>query len=122
MINVMSLPRKGSINRGRFVKYYEVKEGYVRFWGMCDVTAADHEIHISREVFEIYMDCIKNKTYANMRNIADHLNIDEQRFLLDGLSPQGWREIGEAMEKLIGNQDPLFYQGIQIKRIFKKKE
>ena len=122
MVEVISFPAKGSINRGRFVKYYEVKENYVRFYGMCDVTASDHEIHISKEVFQVYMDCIKNKTYTNMRQIANYLSIDEQRFLLDGTSPQGWREIGESMEKMIGNQEPLFYQGIQIKRIFIKKE
>ena len=52
-----TIHKKGSLNRGRFENLYEVKEGYVRYWGMCDITSRDFQIFIPSDTFYAFLNC-----------------------------------------------------------------
>ena len=118
--NMAEITKKGSINRGRFEKFYEEKEGRVRYWGMCDITAKDCQIFIPSDVFYAFLNCVHRHTYQNIREILKDLDMDVQRFLLDGVSPIGWSEITESLDS-IGIKESLVYSGLGgIKRVFVK--
>jgi hypothetical protein len=112
---------RGSINRGRFTKFYEQKANFVRFWGMCDVTGRDHQIFIAADLFYAFLECFNNRSYKNMRDLLKNVSLDEQRFLLDGISPVGWVEMCESMQS-IGINEPLFYSDLAIKKVFLKSK
>lgn len=107
----MTMPRKGTLNRGRFDKFFEEKDGYVRYWGMCDITARDYQIFVPNEIFYGFLNCVNTRCYKNIKEILKDLDMDVQRFLLDGLSPNGWNELSEALESL-GIKESLCYSGL----------
>jgi len=120
MPTVMSMPKKGSLNRGRFEKYYEEKDGYVRYWGMCDITSRDFQIFVPCEIFYAFLNCVNTRCYKNIKEIMKDLDMDVQRFLLDGLSPTGWNELAEAFES-IGVKESMCYSGLGgIKKVMLK--
>ena len=118
--NQPKILKRGSLTRGRFRKFFEEKpNGQVRYWGMCDVTAGTYEIVISGEVFFGFLKCYENRSYKDMSGVISELNINERRFLVDGLSPRGWEEIKLCLDTL-GIEDHLLFQGLRISRIFQK--
>jgi hypothetical protein len=65
--------RKGSINRGRFIKFYEEEENKIRFWGMCDVSAETFKIYVSKETFFKVLECFNTRTYNNLKEILKNM-------------------------------------------------
>jgi hypothetical protein len=117
MTNLMTIHKKGSINRGRFEKFYEEKEGYVRYWGMCDITSRDFQIFIPSDAFYAFLNCVHARSYKNIREILKGIDMDVQRFLLDGVSPAGWAEMSESLE-FYGIKESLCYSDLGgIKRV-----
>jgi len=113
---IESRPIIKSLTRGRFKKYFEIKGNYVRFWGMCDITAQDYQIMVPADVFNAFLQCVDRRSYKNIREILKNMPVDDQRFLLDGITPKGWMELVEAVES-IGITEPLFYSNLSIKKV-----
>ena len=78
---------------------------------MCDVVAQDYQIFVPNEIFYAFLDRIKTKNFKNINELMKDLDMDVQRFLLDGLSPTGWKEMAEAFES-IGIKESLCYSGL----------
>ncbi len=113
---IESRPIIKSLTRGRFKKYFEIKGNYIRFWGMCDITAQDYQIMVPADVFNTFLQCVDKRSYKNIREILKNMPVDDQRFLLDGITPKGWMELVEAIES-IGITEPLFYSNLSIKKV-----